>query len=88
MNEITLHLHASGNTIVGGIWKDYVAFDKAVKAKSVFVPSGFVIKATNADFFRLVEYVQLFGNCIKTLAGFRKACNLAGISLEKDKLAR
>lgn len=87
MNEIEIHFSKSGNTVIGN-YTAYVPLDKAMQAKSVFMPEGFKVRCALPDFARLVEYVQTFGHCIKTLTGFRKACELAGVSLERSVNAR
>lgn len=80
MNEIEITFNELGNTIVGE-YTEYAKLDKAIARKSVFTPYGKTIRCDLATLRRLVEHVALFGHCIKTLAGFRKACELAGVEL-------
>lgn len=82
MNEIEIHFAKNGNTIVGS-YTEYRELDKAMIAKSVFLPEGHCVKGQLSDFRRLTEYVQLFGHCIKTMSAFQNACNLAGIAFER-----
>lgn len=84
MNALEVYFNARGNTVIGN-YSTYLKLDGAMQAKGVFSPVGYVIKvATNSDFSRLLEHVRLFGNCIKTLAGFDNACKLAGVEFVKD----
>lgn len=83
MNEIEIYFNKAGNTIIGD-YARYTNFDRAMSAKNVFLPHSYSIRCAISDFERLVEHVQLFGHCIKALAGFNSACELAGIKLRKD----
>jgi hypothetical protein len=79
--EMEVTFNQAGNTIIGS-YGEYAKLDKAIAAKNVFVPYGFTVKACDALTFRsLVDHVEVFGHCIKTLAGFRKACQLSGAAL-------
>lgn len=80
--EIEVYFDTAGNTVVGNYFT-YATLDGAMRSKSVFHPHGYSIRCESSDFARLVEYVQLFGHCIKTLAAFQNACKLSGIELVK-----
>lgn len=68
------------STIIGN-YSAYLELDKAINAKSVYRPVGRMLKCDLITLKTLVEHVQLFGHCIKTLKGFRKVCELAGAEL-------
>ena len=80
MNTIEVYFKSTGNTIVGN-YSAYMPLRLAMEKKAVFVPDGFAIKCELPDLHRLIEHIQIFGNCIKTLAGFKKACELSGVEL-------
>lgn len=83
MNEILIYFEKAGNTIVGN-YTAYSHLDKAMARKSVFVPFGHSVMGTKEDIARLTDYVGLFGHCIKTLAAFKKAVELAGCTIANE----
>ena len=83
MSTIEVYFSPKGNTVIGN-YSAYKPLDVAMQSKSVFMPDGHFVKCELSDFARLVEHIQTFGNCIKTLAGFKKACELAGVELQKE----
>jgi hypothetical protein len=80
MNTIEIHFSPSGNTVIGSYSK-YLKLLSAIEAKSVFLPNGHCIKGSLTDLARLVEYVCVFGHCIKSMNGWLKACELAGMEV-------
>lgn len=83
ISMIEIHFNRAGNTVIGD-YSVYAALDRAIEAKHVFRPFGWIVTGTPADISRLSEHVALFGNCIKTLTGFRRACELAGCILTEQ----
>lgn len=83
MKNIEISFNPYGNTVVGNYSK-YRALDLAIDRKQVPEPHGYTIKGTDADIVRLAEYVSLFGYCIRSIKGWRKACNLAGVEITKN----
>lgn len=78
--EITFN--SKGNTIFGN-YSVYRDLDCAMQNKSVLEPTGYTISGEESDIRRLTEYVQLFGYCIRSIAGWRKACELGNCKMEK-----
>jgi len=78
-----IHFSPAGNTIIGN-HSAYRDLDLAIEQKSVPLPYGYVIEGEERDIRRLAEYVELFGNCIRRLAGWQKACELAGVTIERE----
>lgn len=78
-----IHFSPKGNTVVGG-YSAYRDLDSAIEQKHVPLPYGYVIAGEESDIRRLAEYVSLFGNCIRRLAGWRKACELAGVTIHAE----
>jgi hypothetical protein len=78
--NVEIHFSPKGNTIIGS-HAAYLALDSAIENKSVPCPYGHCIKGDELEIKRLAEYVSLFGYCIRSLAGWRKACELAGTEL-------
>ena len=79
MATIEITFNQAGNTVIGS-YTDYLPLDKAItkKAANILFPNGLTISGERAEIARLADYVLTFGNCIKTLAGWKKACELAG----------
>ena len=76
---IEIYFDETGNTVIGS-YTDYLPLDKAMtkKAANMVFPNGLTISGDKSEIARLADYVLTFGNCIKTLAGWKKACELAG----------
>ena len=58
----------------------------AKKAANILFLNGLKISGDKTEIARLAEYVLTFGNCIKTLAGWKKACELAGCKYHATNL--
>lgn len=87
LNAMEIHFHPSGNSILGS-YSTYRQLETAIERKSVPPPFGYCIKGEIADVRRLTEHVSLFGYCIRRLAGWRKACELSGTTIELSEVSR
>lgn len=87
MNEIEIYFNRAGNTVVG-CYTTYQPLDAAISKKNVFFPHGAFVKGSKSEILRLIENVQLWGNCIKSFAGWKKVCELSGVEFGKDATSR